>query len=167
MIILLVNPPYFVGPYAPGQIISPGDVGGLSTNLVLYNLLFPDSKDSTSMYGYVDVPDVAVGLIAALKQTRSSRNLLGGEWFQLKDAVEHLADVRPELKDRLPNATDSGQTEGPINNDKALKTLEMPSVTKWENMVVDTIDAMVKIEKDWSEAGVDLENGLKNNYYRA
>lgn len=155
-----------MGPPAPAQIIAPGDVGAFGTSLMLYNLLFPDSKATTSIYGYIDVRDVAGGLIAALNQTHGSRNLLGGEWFQLKDAIEHLAEVRPELKDRLPSLADSGQKEGPFDNTRAVETLGIPPVTKWQKTVVETIDLFVQIEKEWTQAGVDLENVLKKNPFR-
>lgn len=164
--IVTLNPPFFIGPFAPGMIIDTGAVAALSTSLVIYNILLPDEHSTTAILGYVDVRDVAAGLVAGLNQTSSSRNLLSSEWFQLHEAVDYIASVRPELKNRLPTLTPTSQTKGPIDNAKALKTLGLPGVKKWRESVIETVDALIKIEKDWIEQGVDLDNGLKKNGLR-
>jgi nucleoside-diphosphate-sugar epimerase len=153
-----------VGPYAPTQKFAPGDITALGTNLVLHNILRPRSTAVTPGYGFVDVRDVASGLVAALKQTKSSRNLLSSRQFDFTEAIDYLAKVRPELKDRLPQLV-GANTVAPIDPSNAVKRLGI-TVTEWEKTVVDTVDSLVQIEKDWAAAGVDVEAVFEQSRYR-
>lgn len=145
----------------------PGDLNALSTNLKLYNLLIPDSKDTTPAAGFVDVRDVARALVAGIKTPGRNRVLLSGEWFEYKDAVEYIASVRPELKARLPNILPTGLTHGMIDNTRAQKVLGIPAVVPWKQSVIEVVDTLIKIEKDWTSAGIDIKNTLEKNDRRA
>jgi len=159
-----VNPPFFVGPYTPGQQFAPGDITALGTNLVLHNILRPDSTAVTPVYGFVDVRDVASGLVAALKQTKSSRNLISSKFFGFTEAVDYIAKVRPELKYRLPKLVNA-HTEPPIDSSNAVNRLGI-TLTEWEKTVINTVDSLVQIEKDWAAAGVDVDTVFGQNPYR-
>lgn len=156
----------FLGPTAPGQKIHPGDAKAFSTTLSLYNLLLPDTKVQTYGFGYVDVRDVAAGLIAGIKTSGRNRVPFTGEWFELKDAVEYVASIRPELKDRLAAIVPTGQTEASVDTSKALRVLGLKP-RSWKETVIETIDYLVKLEKDWEIRGVDLDTQLKQNEWRA
>lgn len=163
-----VLPPFFIGPYAPGLIIQPGSLQSLSTSALIYNLLLPDSKSQTSPFGYVDVRDVAAALIAGIKTQGKNRILISGEWFEHKDAVDYIASVRPELKDRLPtNLVPTGQTKGVVDNSRAVEVLVIPRVRAWEESVVDAVDAILTVEKDWIAKAVDLQKTLMANMWRS
>lgn len=161
-----MNPTFFIGPTAPGQKVTPGDPNALSTNLLLYNLILPDTKQQTPPFGFVDVRDVAAGLIAGIKVTGRNRVPLTGEWFELKDAVEYIASVRPELKSRLANIVPTGQTNGILDNSKALEVLGIKP-RSWKESVINTIDYLVEVEKAWEGQGIDIESRLKRNEWRA
>jgi nucleoside-diphosphate-sugar epimerase len=120
----------------------------------------PDSNSVTPWYGYVDVRDVARGLVAGIKVRGRNRILLNGEWFDHTDAIEYIAAARPELKYRLPTLTASGQTKAVVDNTRAMKILGIPPVKSWKESVLDTVDALVAVEKDWKEAGVDVDQAL-------
>lgn len=145
----------------------PGDLNALSTNLKLYNLLISDSKDSTPGAGFVDVRDVARGLVAGIKTPGRNRILLSGEWFEYKEAIDYIASVRPELKDRLANIVSAGQTRGIVDNARAQEVLGIQAVIPWKQSVIEVVDTLIKIEKDWTGAGVDIEETLKKNDRRA
>jgi len=156
--ITTLNPPIFIGPYAPGFILEPGNIGSLSTNKVIYDaLLLPNSIAATPWYGYVDVRDVAGGLVAGIKVQGKNRVLINGDWFDHAEAVKHIATARPELEDRLPILTASGQTKGVIDNTRAMKILGIPPVKPWKESVLDAVDTLIAVEKDWGEAGVDVD----------
>jgi nucleoside-diphosphate-sugar epimerase len=161
-----VNPPYFLGPNAPGQLVAPGDVNALSTNLRLYNILFPDTKDITPV-GFVDVRDVARALVAGIKTPGRNRILLTGEWFDYADAIDYLASVRPELIPRFGTVTHGAQRASIVDNSRAYEILGIPPVTPWRTLVIDSIDTLLQAEKDWEKAGIDVENTLKKNNRRA
>lgn len=158
-----MNPPLFYGPFAPALRITPGDSNALSTNLNLYNLLVSDSKATTPTIGFVDVRDVAGGIIAGIDTPGRNRVLLTGEWFEYKDAVEYIASVRPELKGRLANPIPTGQTDGLIDNTKAQQVLGIPPARSWKKSLIEAVDNLVQLEKDWVAAGVDLDTTLKTN----
>lgn len=161
-----LNPSYFIGPNAPGQIVTPGDLNALSTNLKLYNILFPDTKDTTPI-GFVDVRDVARGLVAGIKISGRNRILLSGEWFDYADAINYISNVRPELLPRLGTVTRTGQKASPVDNSRAYEILGVPPVIPWETSVIETVNTLIQAEKDWEKAGIDVENTLKKNNRRA
>ncbi|KAI0072519.1 hypothetical protein K474DRAFT_1667763 [Panus rudis PR-1116 ss-1] len=103
--IATVNPPYFYGPFAPEYRNDEATISGLSTNGYLYQLINPTGP-APPVAANIDVRDVAKALVAALKAPTTSqvgrkRIPLSGEWFSGKEAIEYLAKVRPQLKDRL------------------------------------------------------------------
>lgn len=115
--------------------------------------------------GYVDVRDVALGMIAGINIPGKTRNLLTGEWFELKDAVEYIGTLHPELK--IPILPLSGQTDSIVDYEPALKRL---GITRrpWKDSVREAAEAVLKVEKDWIALGIDLdcEGGLRKNTWR-
>ena len=145
-----------MGPFAEDFIITPGNVSGLSTSVSVYNYLAgPEKTFYTMPMGHVDVRDVAVALVAGIKVIGNHRLLLTGEWFDLADAIKHIAVTRPELAPRLVKTGYTGQTRPIIDNKKALEVLGI-TLTPWRKTIEDGIDAFLKLEKDWTEKGIDL-----------
>lgn len=164
--VITVNPPFFIGPNAPCQSIRPGEASAFSTNLIVYNFVLPDSKQRTPVYGFVDVKDVAAGLVSGIRAKGRNRALLTGEFFELKDAIDYLSTVRPELKGRLIDPEPTGQTKSLIDNKRAFEILGLKSVSPWRDNVLETVDYVLKIEKEWLAAGVDIESTLKASGWR-
>ena len=158
----LVNPTSFIGPYTEEFIITPGNISGLSTSIMVYNFLAgPELTLNTLSIGYVDVRDVAAAMVAGIKVKGNHRLLLTGEWFEYPDVAEHIAATRPELAPRLIKTTSTGQNRPIIDNKKALDVLGI-TLTPWKKTIDDGPDSVLKLEKDWVEKGVDL-TPLKNN----
>lgn len=156
-----------MGPFAPAHKIQIGDAVALSSNIFIYNMLIPDSTASTSVVGYVDVRDVAASLIAGIFTPGKNRVLLTGEWFEFCDARDHIETSRPELKSRLPPSIPKSQFTGSvIDNQRALEILSLPSIVPWKKSLLDAVDAVIEIEKEWANAGVDVETVLRNNHWR-
>jgi len=161
-----ISPTNFIGPFAEDFIITPGNVSELSTSVMLYNFLTgPDKTFSTLAMGHVDVRDVAAAMVAGIKAIGSHRLVLTGEWFDWADAIKHIATTRPELIPRLIKIRPTGQDRPIIDSKKALETLGI-ALTPWKKSVEDGIDALLKVEKDWTEKGADL-TGLRNNEWSA
>ena len=159
-----VSPTGFIGPYAEGFIITPGNVSELSTSVVAYNFLAgPEVVLSTLPIGHVDVRDVAAAMVASIKVNGNHRLLLTGEWFDYADVVKHIAATRPKLAPRLINTASTGQNRPVVDNKRALEVLGT-TLTPWKKMIDDGIDSLLKLEKDWTEKGVDLIP-LKNNFW--
>ena len=159
---VLVSPTGFIGPFAEDFIITPGNITELSTWVMVYNFLAsPEKTFCTFPVGYVDVRDVAAAMVASIRLEGSHRLLLTGEWFDLADAIQYIAATRPELAPRLVKAGSNGQSRPIIDNKKALEVLRI-TLTPWKKTIGDGLDAVLRLEKDWIEKGVDL-TGLKNN----
>jgi len=158
----LVNPTYFIGPFAPAAIIPPGDINALSTNILIYRALLPDSRSRTYDVGYIDVRDVALALIAGINTPGRTRNLLTGEWFELKDAVEYIGTLHPELN--VPTLPLNGRTDSIVVYEPALKRLGLTR-RPWKDSVREAAEAVLKVEKDWIAQGI--EGGLRKTTRRA
>lgn len=162
----IVVPPFLIGPFAPAHRIQTGDTSAIATNLVIYNILVPDSVSKTSPIGFLDVRDAAKALVKGIQLKGRHRVLLAGEWFEFKDALDYLEAVRPELKSRLPEIKPTGQTNAIIDNTRAFEILDLPPVTPWKEAVLVTVDTVIKLEKEWIEKGVDVDSVLKQNEWR-
>ena len=160
-----VCPTLFIGPFAPEQIIKPGETSALSTAISTYNFVNPNVTLPTESVGYVDVRDIAAALVAATRVKGQHRLPFSGEFFDHVEAFPYIASVRPELKDRLANATSTGQTKPAIDATPALKVLGLPGLTPWKQSVLDAVDAVVRLEKEWIAAGVDVEEKLAKNQW--
>lgn len=156
-----------MGPFAPAQHIPTGDIEALSSNVFIYNLILPDSTTKPTPIGYIDVRDVAACLIAGARTPGKNRILVSGEWFEYEDALEYIAEARPELKARLPTIPRAGITKGVIDNARAKEVLGVPLTRPWKQSLLDAVDDVIKVEKEWVEKGVDVENGLKQNKWRS
>jgi len=115
--------------------------------------------------GFIDVRDVATALVAGIKVNGNHRLLLTGEWFDYVDALKYISATRPELAPRLIKTTSSGQDRPIIDSEKALDVLGI-TLTPWRKTVDDGLDSVLKLERDWTEKGVDL-TPLKNNEWIA
>jgi hypothetical protein len=157
-----------MGPFAPAQKIQTGDVNALSSNILIYNLLFPNSEVSTSVVGYVDVRDAAASLVAGIFTPGKNRILLTGEWFEFCDALDHIIASRPEMKSRLPATIPRSQYTGSVvDNKRAMEILGVSSPVPWKQSILETVDTVIRVEKDWADAGVDIENVLEKNIWRS
>jgi len=143
-----VNPPFFIGPLAPGFRVPPGDTAALSTNKFIYDLLFAENKVDTPAMGFVDVRDVAIGLVKGQKTLGKHRIVFGGEWFTLGEAIDYIASIHPELKGRLATASPTAQKKSLLDNSKAALVLDL-TPRSWRESVGDGIDDLLKLEKSW------------------
>jgi len=162
-----INPPFFIGPFAPALVVPTGDYSMFSTNLLLFNALLPDSRSQTPPLGFVDTRDVAASLIAGFEVPGRTRNIVASPWFDLAEAVAYVEEIHPELKDELPKLTATGQKESPFAAESSLKRLGI-EVSPWKETVRAATNDMLRIEKEWVSKGVDVnaEGGLRKNPMR-
>jgi nucleoside-diphosphate-sugar epimerase len=154
-----IHPSYIYGPVGPGQVY---DTPASGTNLHIYALISgapgrPVSGYDRAIRGApisVDVRDVARAHVLALKLPPSPLNpkrfILSTNTFVWKEAIELLAEKRPELKERLPVVTGREPPLGPVaklDTSKTESVLGMKNYVKWQDTVLDTIDDQLHIEK--------------------
>lgn len=127
----------------------------MSTDEFIYKLLFAENKVETPAMGCVDVRDVAIGLVRGQKTPGRHRILFGGEWFTFQEAIDYIASVHPELKDRLATATATAQKNSVLDNSKAALVLNL-TPRSWKETVQDAVDDLLKLEKSWVAQGIDI-----------
>jgi nucleoside-diphosphate-sugar epimerase len=159
-----IHPSYIYGPLGSGQVYNAPATG---TNRYIYGLISGASGRPVGGYDpairapplNVDVRDVARAHVLALKVPPSAdepkRFVVSSSRFTWKEATEFLAQARPELKGRLAVITGK---EPPVPPSAILDTsateniLGLRNYVKWQDTVLDTIDDLLRVEKELAAA---------------
>ncbi|KLO12866.1 NAD(P)-binding protein [Schizopora paradoxa] len=165
--ITTILPPLIYGPVLPGvkfkdraALLGHSTIGG-----AFYENILPENGPQTKLKAIqdtipltVDVRDVAKAHILALTAPPTSRVgrkrlLIAGEAFLWKDAVEHLLDVRPELRERLPNPSEARKlVTTTMDVARAREVLGLDSYVDWRKTVEDSVDSLLTVEQSWHRA---------------
>jgi nucleoside-diphosphate-sugar epimerase len=154
-----VHPSYVYGPVGTGQVYNSPGTG---TNEYIYALIAGEPGRPVPGYDpairspplHVDVRDVARAHVLALKVPPSDapkRFILSTSTFTWTEAIEFIAHARPELKGRLPVITGKEPVLPPsITLDTSVTgtILGQKNFVKWQDTVLDTIDDLLRIEKE-------------------
>jgi nucleoside-diphosphate-sugar epimerase len=155
-----IHPSFIYGPFGSGQVYNSPATG---TNALIYALI--SGAPGRPVSGYdpatdfpplnVDVRDVARAHVLALKvpsnRDAPKRFIVSPNTFTWKEAVEFLAQARPELKERLPVVTGKEPAVSPCArfDTSATETiLGLKSYVKWQDTVLGAIDDMLRVEKE-------------------
>ncbi|KAF7362963.1 Epimerase domain-containing protein [Mycena venus] len=157
-----LNPTFFYGPFTPHFPLPAPDFGAISTNLLVYNLLF---KDGVPPYHarYIDVRDVAKAHILALN-SRSTAEVgrkrivfsspHGWPW---QKTLDFIAERRPALRERFIAATpeDTAPDVLPMDFKRVEEVLGMKTADFYpiEETMLETFDALIQAEDQWRSAG--------------
>ena len=159
-----IHPSYIYGPVGSGQVYN---APGTGTNRFIYALIAgapgrPVSGYDPALRGppvHVDVRDVARAHVLALKvppsEDEPNRFILSTSRFTWKEAIEFIAQARPELKGRLPVITDNEAPVPPFaifDTSATENILGLRNYVKWQDTVLDTIDDLLRIEKELAAA---------------
>ena len=155
-----IHPSYVYGPLGSGQVY---DAPGTGTNRYIYGLISGAPGRPVSGYDpalrapplHVDVRDVARAHVLALKVPPSAdepkRFILSSSRFTWQEAIEFIAQARPELKGRLPVITGKEAPVPPfaiLDTSATEKILGLRNYVKWQDTVMDTIDDLLRVEKE-------------------
>jgi nucleoside-diphosphate-sugar epimerase len=179
-----VNPPFFYGPFTAHFPLPTPDFGALSTDVLFYNLLFPDGV-FPGKTRYIDVRDVAQAHVRALNSRPTAevgrkRIILSSPFgWPFQQTVDFLAEQRPALKGRLITATpqvqpfdvlpmDFGRVEEVLGMKVSdFHTVEQVGVNMFEpdfllwlttsQTTLDTVDALLQVEELWRSAGYPIK----------
>ena len=159
-----IHPSYIYGPLGSGQVYNTPASG---TNRYIYGLI--DGAPDRPVPGYdpairgapvnVDVRDVARAHVLALKVPPSDepkRFIISSSRFTWKEAIEFLGQARPELKGRLPVITGKEPAVPPFATMDTSATeaiLGLKDYVKWQDTVLDTIDDLLRVEKELGVGG--------------
>ncbi|KAI0063492.1 NAD(P)-binding protein, partial [Artomyces pyxidatus] len=160
-----LNPPLLGGPFAPSFRAPKPDASALSTNSNFYRMV--QAGGAYPPYpGWSDVRDVARAHVLALEagplaSGAHKRILLSGYWFDYGEAVEYILEKRPELKGRTvdPAAAPKLPTGWVVDTSRAKEVLGLgqDDLKPWKDMVLEAVDAVLKLEKEWAAKGLKLE----------
>ena len=155
-----IHPSYVYGPLGSGQVYNSPGAG---SNRYIYDLIADGASDRpVSEYDpavrlpslNVDVRDVARAHVLALKVPPSDepkRFILSTSTFTWTEAIEVIVKARPELKGRLPVVTGNEPPIPPsatIDTSATENVLGLKSYIKWQDTVLDTIDDLLRVEKE-------------------
>ena len=158
-----IHPSYVYGPLGRGQVYNAPSSG---TNRYIYALI--DGAPDRPVSGYdpavrgpplnVDVRDVARAHVLALKVPPSEqvkRFITSSSVFTWVEAVEFLAQARPELKGRLPVITGDVPPVQPFarfDTSTTESVLGLKDYIKWQDTILDTVDDLLRVEKELAAA---------------
>jgi nucleoside-diphosphate-sugar epimerase len=162
-----INPPYLFGPFAPGFLIPEPNYATISTNIHLYQILSPKGVFPRGP-GSVDVRDVARIHVEALHSPPESsvgrKRLIVSSPYDgsYKQAVQFVAEAHPELKARLVDpdnvpkfAVDKIAVD--LQRVADVTGVQVDSYHSWKDTVLNTIDALLALEKEWVSKGYKVE----------
>ncbi|OSC97805.1 NAD-P-binding protein [Trametes coccinea BRFM310] len=159
-----VNPPFFLGPFAPNFRFTEGRIGEMSTNVLAYTLLNPTGKPFVPLMLTIDVRDVARATVKGLTSPltaevgRRKRLLFLPHVVSWKDCATHIAQERPELRDRVSKPALNGEfpdapPRGPVDNSRAVEVLKLGQLNDWKTTLLAAVDSIVKAEKNLAKEG--------------
>jgi nucleoside-diphosphate-sugar epimerase len=158
-----IHPSYIYGPLGSGQVYN---APGTGTNQRIYGLIAGAPDRPVNGYDpelppplHVDVRDVARAHVLALKVPPSAdepkRFIVSSSRFTWKEAIEFIAQARPELKGRLPVITGKEPPVPPfaiLDTSATEKILGLGNYVRWQDTVLDTIDDLLRVEKELAAA---------------
>jgi nucleoside-diphosphate-sugar epimerase len=159
-----IHPSYIYGPVGSGQIYN---APGTGTNRFIYEFIAGAPDRTVCGYDpavrgppvHVDVRDVARAHVLALKvppsEDEPKRFILSSSRFTWKEAIEFIAQARPELKGRLPVITGKEAPMPPFaifDTSATEKILGFRNYVKWQDTVLDTVDDLLRVEKELAAA---------------
>ncbi|KIK69244.1 hypothetical protein GYMLUDRAFT_53698 [Collybiopsis luxurians FD-317 M1] len=162
-----LNPSYLYGPVAEGFVATTGDYNVLSTNDHLWKLLAPNGS-FPDLPLYIDYRDIAKAHILAIDSQPTSK--VGRKRLILSsphdcdyvEIIKLLKEKRPELKDRLITSEPNLQFPGKRLNYDQNRLQEVIGMTFADftpiaDTYLDTIDSIIKVEKQWKAEGFDVK----------
>jgi len=165
--ITAINPPYMFGPFVPGFDIPKPDYAVISTNIHIYQFLTPKGNFVPSP-GYADIRDVARIHVEALNSPPESavgrKRLIVASPYDgnYKQAVQFVAEAHPELKDRLVDAETAPKfpvDKLPVDLQRVTDVtgVRADSYHTWKETVLDAVDSLLALEKNWISNGYKIE----------
>ncbi|KAI9059689.1 NAD-P-binding protein [Trametes sanguinea] len=158
-----INPPFFIGPFAPSFRFTDALISQMSTDVLLYLLLMPTGQPIGPVMLTIDVRDVARAVVSSLSsplatQVGRKRLLFLPHTIGWKDVAEFVAEARPELRDRLSKVALSGELpptppKPPVDNTKSIELLKLGELNDWKSAVLAGVDAVIEIEKKFAKEG--------------
>ena len=111
------------------------------------------------VYNFVAGPETTLRTSSwgSIKVTGKHRLISVGPWFDNKEVIEYISSIRPDLKDRLTNVVSTNQKRPLADPSTAIKVLGLPGLVPWKQTTADTLEATLKLEKEWTEKGTDIQ----------
>ncbi|KAF7346828.1 Epimerase domain-containing protein [Mycena sanguinolenta] len=161
-----VNPTFFYGPFTAHFHVTPQDFGALSTDVMIYNLLF---KDGVFPYftRYIDVRDVAQAHVRALNSRPTAevgrkRIVFSAPYgWSFQQILDLIAEKRPALKGRLIVGTPQEEPFHilPMDFRRVEEVLGMKKSDFYsiEETMLDTVDSLIEMEEHWRSTGRPIQ----------
>ncbi|KIY53434.1 NAD(P)-binding protein [Fistulina hepatica ATCC 64428] len=163
--ITTIHPPFIYGPFAPGFTLAEPNFNALSTNLVIYNLLFPDGVFALHSR-YIDVRDAAKAHVRALEAPPTARVgrkrifFMSRTGFNIPYVLQLIAEKRPALKDRLTRTPVPtyymGTPDFTFDRVEEVLGIKESDLIPLEQTVLETVDQLIELEDEWKASGYTI-----------
>ncbi|OSD05863.1 NAD-P-binding protein [Trametes coccinea BRFM310] len=158
-----INPPFFIGPFAPSFRFTDALISQMSTDVLLYLLLTPTGQPISPVMLTIDVRDVARAAVSSFSSPLASevgrkRLLFLPHAVGWKEVAEFIGEARPELRGHLSKVALSGELpptppKSPVDNSRSIKLLKLGELSDWKTAVLAGVDAVVEVEKNFAKEG--------------
>ncbi|KAJ7274199.1 hypothetical protein C8J57DRAFT_1595153 [Mycena rebaudengoi] len=156
------------GSVAPGfEHLAPEfDFSTLSSNAFVYKLLRPDNVSYPYfLTGATDVRDVArihiAGLNPLTKDHPRRIATCSPHSSDYREAIRFIAEERPELRNRLADQHGPDLAliyDGRRPDAAEVYGIQTDSYKSWKETILDTVDSLVALEKQWISKGFKMED---------
>ncbi|KAA1467423.1 NAD-P-binding protein [Dentipellis sp. KUC8613] len=156
-----ILPTYVYGPLSPHHVDRATAFVKTTNSLIL--LMFNEKRPFSELAqmldfivpGFIHIEDVATAHVRALAMPRSrtpKRVIANGGHMDLKDAIEHLAKVRPQLRDTLPDVSTVARRDPHLRFDgSTMQTvLGMQDLKSWQETLEDAVDDILSLQEQAS-----------------
>ncbi|GJN91552.1 hypothetical protein Rhopal_004575-T1 [Rhodotorula paludigena] len=162
LVLSAINPPMIYGP--PLQKIASRSEVNTSSAAIYALINGPEGREVpwNRLPFFAHVEDVALAHVRALEVEDASkvagrRFIIYGGAFTWEEATVFLAEQRPALKSRLPalpaspeQYKDHGKPLAVLDTSPAKEVLGFKEFKGWQETVLETVDALVEIEKSFA-----------------
>ncbi|KAH8100066.1 NAD(P)-binding protein [Cristinia sonorae] len=144
-----VNPPFFYGPFAPGYR-TPHETNTVSMSSMSTMSVFWDLLDPTA----VSLPSTAFVKTSETSPSPSSQPS-PNRWVEPSEMVRLVERERPELVGRISKVVERVGVRSVVDLGRLKEVLGV-EVRPWQQTVLDGVDALIDLEKEWEQRGAKL-----------
>ncbi|TFY72044.1 hypothetical protein EVG20_g955 [Dentipellis fragilis] len=156
-----ILPTYVYGPLSPHQVDRTTAFLKSTNSLILF--MFNEKRPFSELAkmldfivpGFIHIEDVATAHVRALEIPPSAmpkRIIASSGHMDLKDAIEHLAKVRPQLRDTLPDVSTAARRDPHLRFDgSTMQTvLGMRDLKGWQETLENAVDDILFLQEQAS-----------------
>ncbi|KAI0271270.1 NAD-P-binding protein [Gloeopeniophorella convolvens] len=141
-----IHPPFLYGPAARAEVI---DTVAGSTNMIPYELISRPESAMGTMQQLTTPAFCHLSDVGPPRSEKPKRIVICGGYFTWAQAVEHLYNVRPQLRSRLPVVKESEMrvtVYAKFDTSSAVEIIGLTKYIDWKETLENTFDSLLERE---------------------